>query len=140
MSVGTVLSTLSGRDRWRLVGKAVGVSPLVPLFGVQCRRTAFEWPGLRVTVDCGLTYFDVDQRAPLELGRRRGYLDGVVIEVKQERGMPAWLAGALDGREATAFSKSRFGIALRDGGERPFLIVDAASRGGTPQLPHSRTP
>jgi hypothetical protein len=125
MSVETVLSTLSGPHRWKPVRTTVGTAPLLPVFGVQCRRTAFEWSGLRVTIDRDLTYFEVDPGAPLTLGRRRGHLDGVVIEVKQERDRPEWLETALDGREAKDFSKSRYGIALRDGSQRPFLIANA---------------
>ncbi len=126
MSVEKTLATLSGPDRWKPVAKVARTSPLVPVFGVQCRRTAFEWVGLRVTIDRELAFFNVAPERPLQVDQRLGRLGGIVVEVKREGDMPAWLDGALDGREARGYSKSRYAMALRDGGERPYLIVDDA--------------
>ena len=124
MSTATALEMLSGMKRWKPVAKAAGASPLKPLFGAQNRRTAFEWTGLRVTVDRALTFFHVDPRSPLMVTRPVGHLTGVVVEVKREGDMPEWLAEALEGREAKGYSKSRYALALRDGLERPHLVVD----------------
>ncbi len=123
MPVEQVLSTLLARTRWKRVSGVVGTSALVPLFGVRCRRTAFEWPGLRVTIDRDLQFFTVEPDAPLHLRQQLGQLSGVVIEVKREGAMPDWLATVLAGREAVGYSKSRYALALRDGLERQHLIV-----------------
>jgi hypothetical protein len=122
MTPGQVLSTLTAHRRWKRVASVAGESPLVPLFGVHVRRTAFEWDGLRVTIDRDLRFFAVDPESPLRLDRQVGHLDGVVIEVKCQGEMPDWLGGMLDGREAIDYSKSRYSFALREQRERPFLI------------------
>lgn len=124
MSVSAVLTSLSGEKRWKPISRVVGDAPLQPLFGVQCRRTAFEWIGLRVTVDRDLTFFDVDASQPLHIGDRTGHLAGFVVEVKREGDVPAWLADALHGRLAKGYSKSRYALALRAGEERPYLVPE----------------
>ena len=137
MSVDKVFATLSGPDRWKQVNKLAAASPLVPVFGVQCRRTAFEWIGLRVTIDRDLEFFSVDPVSPLQLADRLGRLAGTVVEVKREGEMPAWLDVPLAGHEASDYSKSRYSLALRDGRDRPYLIVhDAqAATDGTSSRP-----
>jgi hypothetical protein len=125
MSVGKILATLAGPDRWKPVNKIAGPSPLAPVFGVQCRRTAFEWVGLRVTIDRELRFFSVDEAKPLHLAQCRGSLAGTVVEVKREGEMPSWLDAVLTGSEAFGYSKSRYALALRDGNDRPYLIYDS---------------
>lgn len=125
MSAERVRVTLRGRRRWSLVGKVFGSEVLTPVCGVRCYRTAFEWPGLRVTLDRQVKLFAVEPRRPLELARQIGHLDGVVVEVKAEHQAPDWLQTALQGHEASRYSKSRYALALRDGLARPFLVVDS---------------
>ena len=128
VSVASVLGTLTGDDRWMQVRRVVGQSPLVPLFGAQCRRTAFEWTGLRVTVDRDLTFFAIDRESPLAVSRRIGHLAGVVVEVKREGEVPEWLDSALEGFRAKGYSKSRYALALRAGLDRPYLVADVSGR------------
>ena len=92
------------------------------MFGVRCRRTAFEWLGLRVTLDRELTFFSVDAAAPLRLGQCLGHVNGLVVEVKCEDELPGWLQPLLDGRLASGYSKSRYALALLAGEERPYLV------------------
>jgi hypothetical protein len=127
MDVDAVHATLTGVRRWRPVARRIGGEPLQPLFGVRCRRTAFEWSGLRVTLDRTVTFFAVDPTVPLQLAQPVGWVAGVVVEVKHEGENPDWLRSALDGRDARNHSKSRYALALRDGVERPFLVAVAGS-------------
>ena len=127
MDVDAVLTTLTGARRWKPVARLVGDQPLQALFGVRCRRTAFEWPGLRVTLDRSVTFFAVAPAVPLQLTHQVGRVSGVVVEVKREGENPDWLQSALDGRDARNYSKSRYALALRDGLERPFLVAETAS-------------
>jgi hypothetical protein len=76
-----------------------------------------------VTLDRDLTFFTVDPAAPLELGQRIGHVDGLVIEVKCEGEIPDWLQPALEGHLATAYSKSRYAMALLAGEDRPHLVA-----------------
>jgi hypothetical protein len=123
MDIDAVLATLNGARRWKPAARLVGDRPLQPVFGVRCRRIAFEWPGLRVTIDRSVTFFAVIPEAPLQLREHVGRVAGVVVEVKQEGAGPEWLRAALDGRAARNYSKSRYALALRDGLERPHLVA-----------------
>ena len=124
MSVQDVLGTLSGAERWKVVTRVAQARPLLPIFGVSCRRIAFEWAALRVTLDRDVTYFEVAADAPLALGRRIGHVEGVVVEVKVGGAIPEWLATALEGSQARGYSKSRYALALGRGFERPFLVAE----------------
>ncbi|MCC7368935.1 MAG: VTC domain-containing protein [Chloroflexi bacterium] len=126
MSPDEVVETLDGARRWRTARRLVGADPLVALFAVRCRRVAFEWPGLRVTLDRDLAFHAVEPAHPLEVGARLARLDGVVVEVKCRRGAPSWLLPALDGCEVADFSKSRYALALRAGAARPLPRQEAA--------------
>ncbi len=116
---------LDGTRRSDSLARFVGADPLLPLAVVSYRRTAFEWRGLRVTLDrdvrfhapssadgpdagpaCGL------RRASREPGRLLGEAGRVVVEVKQEGTLPEWLAGPLGSSRAKEFSKSKRALAL----------------------------
>lgn len=118
-----ILDNLTGAHRWKRLMRHVGPVPLAPVFGVRCRRTAFEWLSLRVTLDRDLTFFAGDPAAPLQLGRRLGHVEGLVVEVKCDGDMPQWLQPALAGRLAPIYSKSRYALALLAGEGRPHLIA-----------------
>jgi hypothetical protein len=120
-----VRAILLGGPRWKPVARLVGTEPLRPLFGVRCQRTAFEWPGLRVTLDREVTFFAVEADVPFTFARRLGAVAGVVVEVKQEAGVPEWLAAELAGREARGYSKSRYALAALERAERAFLLLDS---------------
>lgn len=127
MSPEQVSETLTGERRWRTARNLVGEQPLVALFAVRCRRTAYEWPGLRVTLDRHLTYHAVDAARPLDTGAQIGWMDGIVVEVKCPRGVPSWLHPVLDAFAAPDFSKSRYALALMRGDARPFLHAEASA-------------
>jgi hypothetical protein len=126
MHAAAVLDNLAGIKRWKRLRWAVGPAPLRPMFGARVRRTAFEWLSLRVTLDRDLTFFAVDPATPLTLGRRLGWVNGLVVEVKCEDELPGWLAPALEGRLAPNYSKSRYALALLAGSERPYLVAEPA--------------
>lgn len=127
MSPAEVAETLDGSRRWRTACRLVGADPLTALFAVRCRRVAFEWTGLRVTLDRELTFHAVEPARPLEVGTPLRRLDGVVVEVKGRRGAPSWLQPALSGCAMMDFSKSRYALALRAVMARPFLRQEGAS-------------
>jgi hypothetical protein len=118
-----ILENVAGVNRWKRLTRHIGAEPLVPIFGVRVRRTAFEWLSLRVTLDRDLTFFRVDPTVPLQLGERIGHVEGLVAEVKCEEDLPEWLAPALEGRLAPIYSKSRYALALLAGESRPHLVA-----------------
>lgn len=136
MTVELVAATLAGGDRWKPVRRAAADRPLLPIFAVQCRRTSFEWAGLRVTIDRDLTFFQATPEEPLELGPRLGHLKGVVLEVKVEGNTPDWLEEKVKGRLASGYSKSRYALALLAGNKRPYLVVDQPVE--TPVVPKGK--
>lgn len=119
-----ILENLAGEHRWKRLIRHVGPVPLIPVFGVRCRRTAFEWLSLRVTLDRELTFFTADPGAPLQLAQRLGHVDGLVAEVKCEGDIPEWLQPALEGCLAPNYSKSRYAMALLAGEGRPHLVAE----------------
>lgn len=126
MPAAALLANIAGTKRWKRVRFQVGLVPLVPLFAVCCRRIAFEWSSLRVTVDRDLTFFAVEPSAPLMPGRLLGHVEGLVVEVKCETEIPDWLASHLDGLLASGYSKSRYALALLAGEDRPHLAQEVA--------------
>lgn len=124
MTAGKVLENVAGRKRWKRLQRTVGEVPLQPVFAVRCRRTAFEWLSLRVTLDRALTFFAANPNEPLMPGPRLGNVDGLVVEVKCEGDIPDWLLPSVEGHLATNYSKSRYALALLAGESRPFLIED----------------
>ena len=104
---------LVGTQRGPLLRRLVGRAPLLPLVAVRYRRIAFEWNGLRVTVDRDLRFHAVGTGTPWTvgacIGRRRGY----VVEVKCDGPPPEWLRAALCGAHTQKFSKSRWALAAR---------------------------
>jgi hypothetical protein len=126
MPAADLLASLAGPTRWKRLRRQVGLVPLTPLFAICCRRTAFEWSSLRVTLDRDLTFYAVEPSAPLVPGRRLGHVDGLVVEVKCEGDVPGWLAPHLEGHLASGFSKSRYALALLADEERPHLAAERA--------------
>lgn len=98
---------LGGGRRWEELRPFAGDRPLRPLAVVLYARTAFEAGGLRVTLDRDVAFHRVSDGAPWAAGERIGGVAGVVVEVKRDGPVPAWLAPALKGRRAKDFSKSR---------------------------------
>jgi hypothetical protein len=119
-----ILENLAGTKRWKRLARTIGDAPLGPLFAVRCRRTAFEWLSLRVTLDRDLAFFAVDPEQPLVPTRRLGRVDGLVVEVKCEGEVPDWLRPSLDGHLAASYSKSRYALALLAGEDRPRLVAE----------------
>jgi hypothetical protein len=100
---------LDGTRRTEALSRFVGAEPLVPIAVVSYRRTAFEWTGLRVTVDRQVRFHRADGLRP---GAQLGELRSAIIEVKRDGPLPEWLIGALKGRRAKGFSKSKKAISL----------------------------
>src|SRR6266496_4197662 len=123
-----ILENLAGGRRWERLEALVGEAPLRPCFAVRCRRTAFEWDGLRVTLDRAVEFSAVDPARPLEPSRRLGWLDGLVGEGKCVGEVPAWLQPVLAGSLATSYSKSRYAGALLAGLDRPYLVKESGVR------------
>jgi hypothetical protein len=93
------------------LGALLARGPLSPVVGVQYRRVAFEDErlGLRVTIDRQITF--QQPSAPGIPGPDVGVLEDCVVEAKSAAALPPWLASALAGMEAPAFSK--FEAAIR---------------------------
>jgi hypothetical protein len=100
---------LDGTRRSDALARFVAVEPLVPLAVVTYRRTAFEWTGLRVTIDREVAFHAAEGMAQ---GRAVGVLRSSIVEVKCDGPVPSWLATGLAGRRAKEFSKSRRALAL----------------------------
>lgn len=105
---------LSGLRRGRALLRRVGTEPIVPLVAVRYRRIAFEWQGVRVTIDRSLRFHAVGGGTPWTIGRCIGSKQGFVVEVKCEGAIPDWLAPAFAGRRPDRFSKSKWALAARD--------------------------
>jgi hypothetical protein len=125
LSAGAVLENLAGVRRWTKLATLVEEVPLLPRFAVRCRRTAFEWPGLRVTLDRDLAFCAGDPTMPLQPSRQLGWLDGIVVEVKCEGAIPTWLQPVLVDHLATNYSKPRYAQALLTGLDRPYLVKES---------------
>jgi hypothetical protein len=110
---GELPSVLVGTRRGPALRRVVGRAPLIPLVAVRYRRIAFEWPGLRVTVDRDLHFCAAGSGTPWTVGRCIGRKRGYVVEVKCEGPMPAWLRAPLRGGVSEPFSKSRWALAAR---------------------------
>ncbi|MBI2920464.1 MAG: VTC domain-containing protein [Planctomycetes bacterium] len=102
---------LAGSDRGPALRPFVGDRELLPLVAIRYRRTAWEWDGLRVTIDRDVAFYAVEHGDPWRTGERAGGIPGVVVEVKRDGPVPAWLAAALSGKRARRFSKSRRALA-----------------------------
>ncbi len=100
---------LAGTRRGEALTRFVGVEPLLPLAAVTYRRTAFEWPGLRVTIDRDVRFHTVDG---LEVEGLLGELNRMIVEVKCQGALPEWLVSPLRASRAKAFSKSKRVLAL----------------------------
>lgn len=98
---------LSGANRWDVLDPFLKGRPLRPLVAVRYRRLAWEWDGLRVTIDRGVEFHRVDAGEPWQIDGCAGALEQTVVEVKIDGPVPEWLAPALAGRRAAGFSKSR---------------------------------
>lgn len=129
MSVAQVMDTLVREPRWRPIGRTVGPEPLQPVFGVRCQRTAYEWPGIRVTLDRDVAFFGVNPLEPLTLQDETGGITGIVVEVKSEPLHPDWLESALEGYRLPGYSKSRYALALLRGQARQFLVPAVPTNG-----------
>ncbi|MHC5019953.1 MAG: VTC domain-containing protein [Planctomycetota bacterium] len=103
----------SGVRRGRALLRRVGTTPIVPLVAVRYRRIAFEWEGVRVTIDRSLRFHAVGSGTPWTIGRCIGSKQGFVVEVKCEGALPEWLAPAFSGRRPQQFSKSKWALAAR---------------------------
>lgn len=121
LKASILIDMLKGKRGWKSLTKHAKRQPLRPIFGVRCHRTSWEWPNLRVTLDRGLAFYDVDKADPLTIGKKRGWLNGIVAEVKCAGKPPAWLASVVEKDEVKRFSKSRYALALLAGHRRPFL-------------------
>ncbi len=104
---------MSGIRRGRALLRRVGTTPIVPLVAVRYRRIAFEWDGVRVTIDRSLRFHAAGGGAPWTIGRCIGSKQGFVVEVKCEGAIPAWLTPALGDRRPQLFSKSKWALAAR---------------------------
>jgi hypothetical protein len=124
LSIDAVFKNLAGVERWDRLTALVGAAPLRPYFAVRCHRTAFEWAGLRVTLDRALEFFAVDPARPLQLSEQIGWLDGLVVEVKCVGEVPLWLQPVLAGHLATSYSKPRYARALLAGLDRLYLVKE----------------
>jgi hypothetical protein len=100
---------MGGSKRGDAVARFVGTEPLLPIAVVSYRRTAFEWTGLRVTIDRSVRFHEPEGVAP---GRLLGELSRSIVEVKRDGALPEWLVGPLKGRRAKGFSKSKRALAL----------------------------
>lgn len=100
---------LAGTRRGDALTRFVGSEPLLTIGAVTYRRTAFEWSGLRVTVDRDVRFY---AGGGLEPGRPLGDLDRLIVEVKCAGALPAWLVPALRLSRARQFSKSKRVLAL----------------------------
>ena len=110
---GDLPKVLDGIRRGPVLQKLIGHAPLMPLVAVRYRRTAFEWPGLRLTVDRDLVFHAVLAGKPWKIGRSIGRKEGYVVEVKIDGPVPQWLRPALGGKSPQRFSKSRWSLLAR---------------------------
>lgn len=107
---------LDGTRRGPVLHKFIGHTPLIPLVAVRYRRLAYEWGTLRLTIDRDISFFAVDPGDPWSVGRALGRKAGVVVEVKSDNGIPAWLRPAFGGRRRQRFSKSRWALLAKNQG------------------------
>lgn len=89
----------------------IGLQPLRPLVAVRYQRMAWQWEGLRVTVDRNVTFFAADPQAPPQLGACIGAVVGYIVEVKPLSKIPDWLKGELVYCPPSELSKSRRALA-----------------------------
>jgi hypothetical protein len=102
---------LDGSAPWKRIERLIGRQPLLPLVAVRYWRTAFEWPGLRLTLDREVSFYTVDRGSACALDALVGGVVGFIVEVKREDGVPAWLDEALAPYRLEGFSKSRTALA-----------------------------
>ncbi len=104
---------VTGETRWHALKSVIGARRLLPIVAVRYWRIAFEWPGLRVTVDREVAFHAVSPSAPHRLGEKIGGVNDFVVEVKPSAEVPAWLASELLHYPINQLSKSKRALEAR---------------------------
>lgn len=102
---------LSDPGRWPELAPFLQDRPLRPVAIVRYRRLAWEWDGLRVTIDRDVDFHGVGDGDPLATGPKLGRMRASIVEVKRDGPVVAWLKGPLDAWRVSQFSKSRRALA-----------------------------
>ena len=91
---------LKGEVQWDILRKLVPEGRFEKVLGVSYQRTAFDFKGIRVTVDEDVTYNGIVT------------MPKAILEVKDVGKVPQWLKEICESCERTYLSKSRRGLLM----------------------------